>query len=114
MITESNRAIELLEEILLWMKYDYLETKKKLLEILDTDEKKTAYELSDGINSGRSIAREIGVGNKTIGNWWKKWFEAGLIEQTEKYRGGQYKKLCSLTKMGIKLSEKEEGNNENE
>jgi len=41
-MSKNNRIIELLEEILLWMKYDYLETKKKLIKALDSDEKKNS------------------------------------------------------------------------
>ena len=102
---KNDKIIELLDEILLWMKYDYLDTKRKLIETLDTEDKIIAYELSDGYRSTNDIAQYVDVSHQTVYNWWNKWFEFGLIEQTEKYGGGRYKRLCSLTKMGIKVPE---------
>jgi len=67
--------------------------------------KKIAYELSDGERSSRDIAKIIKPSHTTVGNWWDKWFKLGLVEQTEKYGGSQYTRLCSLTKMGIKMPE---------
>jgi len=104
-MTEENAVINLLEEILLWMKYDYLDAKRKLLEVLDTEKKIIAYELSNGERSVRDISKFAGVHFTTIGDWWNKWFEDDLMVQTEKYGGSRYKRLCSLTKIGIKIPE---------
>ena len=101
----NEKSIELLEEILLWTKYDYTETKRKMLEHLNSNDKKIAYELSNGENSQNYIEKFVSVSQKTISSWWKKWFELGLMEQTEKYRGSRYKRLISLTKMGIPIPE---------
>ena len=108
-MSEKDKVVELLEEILLWMKYDYLETKKKLLNTLDSEGKIIAYELSDGERSVRDISKYAGVHFTTISDWWNKWFEDGLMLQTEKYGGSRYKRLCSLTKLGIKILDIEEG-----
>jgi len=101
----KERTIELLEEILLWTKYDYSATKQKMLQHLDTDDKIIAYQLSDGENSTYDIEKKFSLTAMTISNWWSRWFQAGLVEQTEKYGGGRYKRLISLTKMGIKVPE---------
>lgn len=101
----KDRTIELLEEILLWTKYDYSEIKQKMIEYLDTDDKKIAYQLSDGENSTYDIEKKVSVTAMTVSNWWNRWFEAGIVEQTEKYGGGRYKRLISLTKMGIPIPE---------
>jgi len=99
----NEKSNELLEEILLWTKYDYLATKQKMIEHLDTDDKKIAYQKSNGERSSRDIAKLVSVSYKTIQKWWKKWFDLGLMEQTEKYGGSRYKQLISLTKMGIPI-----------
>lgn len=104
-MSNNEIIIELLEEILLWTKYDYTTTKQKMLQHLNTDNKRVAYQLSDGDNSRKYIAGKVGVSDQTISNWWKEWFEFGLTEQTEKYGGGRYKRLISLTKMGIPVPE---------
>ena len=101
----KDRTIELLEEILLWTKYDYSETKQKMIEHLDTDEKKIAYQLSDGEKSTRDISKKAGVHFTTIADWWRSWFKLELMEQTEKYGGSRYKRFISLTKMGIPIPE---------
>ena len=73
----------------------------EMLEHLNTDEKKIAYQLSDGERNSRDIAEIVGVSHMTIRQWWNKWFELDFIEQTEKYGKGRYKRLISLSKMGI-------------
>lgn len=113
-MSEKDNIVEQLEEILLWMKYDYLETRKKLREILDTPDKILVYELSNGDRSTREIAKYVSVTFRTIAQWWNRWFDAGLMAQTEKYGGSRYKRLCSLTKMGIKIPEKIEEPKEDE
>lgn len=101
----QDRTTELLEEILLWTKYDFSETKQKMLENLDTDDKKITYQLSNGEKSSRDLSSFVSVSHSTIFRWWKEWFELGLVEQTEKYGGGRYKRLISLTRMGIPVPE---------
>jgi len=108
MIMSRDKTIELLEEILLWTKYDYTETKQTLIEQLDTDDKKIAYQLSDGEKSTHDIAKLITASQKSVSRWWQKWFELELMEQTEKYGGGRYKRLISLIKMGIPIPENPE------
>ena len=100
-MTEQNRTIELLEEILLWTKYDFLEMKQLMIDELDTDEKRIAYQLSDGENSTAQIASVIPVSQMTISNWWRNWLELGIVKQTEKYGGRRRKRLISLAEMGI-------------
>ena len=104
-MNKEDTIIELLNEILLWMKYDYLDTKNRLKLNLDSEEKIIAYELSTGENSTYDISKKISVSATTVSNWWSKWFDEGIMEQTEKYGGNRYKKLCSLTKFGIKIPE---------
>ena len=104
-MSNNEIIIELLEEILLWTKYDYAETKRKMLVHLNTDEKKIAYQLSDGEKSTRYISKKAGVHFSTIADWWKSWFKLELMEQTEKYSGSRYKKLASLLIMGIPVPE---------
>lgn len=82
-----------------------LKQKKILIETLDNDDKIIAYELSNGERSTRDIEEHVNVSFNTVSRWWNKWFEEGLMEQTAKYGGSRYKRLCSLTKLGIKIPE---------
>lgn len=75
-----DRIIELLEEILKWIGFEGNQrVKEVLLDELDTDAKKIAYELSDG-RSSPDIAKEVDVTDKTIRDWWKKWVKRRIAE----------------------------------
>ena len=76
-----------------------------MLDNLDTDEKKIAYQLSDGDRSTRNISKQADVHFSTIAKWWNTWYKLDIMEQTEKYRGSRFKRLISLTKMGIPIPE---------
>ena len=108
-MNNEEKIIELLEEILIWTKYDYSDIKLKMQKHLDTDDKKIAYQLSNGERSRRDISTFVSVSHSSIYRWWNEWFELGLVEQTEKYGGGRYKRLISLTRMGIPVPEIPEG-----
>lgn len=102
-MVEKDRTAELLEEILKWTKFNAMQLKAVLLEELDADEKKLVYENSDGDRSSRDIAKLANVSYKTVQHYWKSWSEIGIVEATEKYRGGRFKKLCSLVELGIAI-----------
>ena len=54
-----------------------------------------AYELSDGVNSTRDIARLVGVDQKTISTWWRTWEENyGVVEKVGVR--GQFRKRYTL------------------
>lgn len=102
-MVNKDKTTELLEEILKWTKFNAMQLKTVLLEKLDTDEKKLIYENSNGDRSSRDIAKLANVSYKTVQNYWKSWSEMGILEATEKYRGGRFKKLCSLVELGIAI-----------
>ncbi len=100
-MVEKDRTTELLEEILKWTRFNAMQLRAILLEELDTDEKKLIYENSDGERSTREIGRMAKTSHATVQNYWKEWAAMGIVEATEKYGGGRFKKLCSLVELGI-------------
>ncbi len=55
-----------------------------------------AYELSDGVRSTRDIARQLGVDQKTVSNWWRHWHEVSKIVEKAGKRG-QFRARYSLS-----------------
>lgn len=86
----NDKINELLEEILKWQ---VLQGKKILREfipkLLDNDDKKCVYEMTDGINTSREIEKSVNVTYRTISNWWNEWYSYGILEK----KGKKEKKL---------------------
>jgi hypothetical protein len=60
-----------------------------------------AYELTDGNNSTRDIGALVGVDQKTISTWWRKW--AAGYHIVEKFgRRGQFRKRYSLLELMVR------------
>jgi hypothetical protein len=92
-----------LREILKWMRFANISKLKETLETeLDTDEKKLAYENSDGVNGLKEVAVASGTPQDTIYTWWQKWFRLGLVTESET-RKGRMVKIVSLDDVGIKI-----------
>lgn len=101
-----------LREILKWIRFANISRLKETLEKeLDTDEKKLAYENSDGVNGLKEVSVESGAPLKTVANWWTKWFRLGLVAESET-RKGRMMKVISLDDVGIKIPKKTEGDQE--
>lgn len=101
-MNDNERMIELLAEAVRWLRFQSVEKADAAVgRLLDTDQKKMAFELADGVNSARGIAPQVGVTNATISNWWNEWAAAGILFEHNK----TYKKLFSLADLGIEKPE---------
>jgi len=95
-----------LKEILKWTRFANISKLKDILEKeLDTDEKKLAYEGTDGANGLKEASAVSGVPLPTVGMWWQKWFRLGLVTESEE-RKGRMMKIVSLDDVGIKIPKK--------
>ena len=102
----KNQTNELLKEILKWQRLQGVEYLKRKVdnEELFTDKKHIlVYYYSNGSRSSREIGKLAGVSFATVRNLWKKWIVAGIVEPTEKYKGGQHRRLFELYELGLKL-----------
>jgi len=96
-----------LRGILKWTRFANISKLKETLEKeLDTDEKKIAYENSDGENGLKELAAVSGAPLPTVGVWWQKWFRIGIVAESEE-RKGRMMKIASLDDVGIKIPKKE-------
>ncbi len=98
-----EKILSTLEEISKWTKFQGLEKFKDTInKVLKTDEERVTYELSNGINSSRDIAKQINVGKSTVILNWKRWQKIGIVEESEKYPG-RMRHLATLDEIGIEL-----------
>lgn len=77
---EEDSQTIVLKEILKWIKFGTMpQLKTVLTSILDTDQKKNVYQLSDGKRNICEIMKLTGIGsNHTIANYWKIWKKQNL------------------------------------
>jgi hypothetical protein len=95
-----------LKEILKWTRFANISKLKEVLEHeLDDDQKKLAYDNSDGKNGLREISAICGAHFRTLGGWWEKWNRLGLVTESET-RKGRMMKIATLDEIGIKVPKK--------
>jgi len=102
---QFNEMISLLREIVKWTKFQaWGKVKDVLLNLLDDDEKKIMYHLSDGKNSSRKIAERVSVGHTTIVRYWNEWANFNIVEPISVKGGGsRYKRMFELGDFGIEV-----------
>ena len=94
---------ELLREIARWSRFQNIgKLVDSLTTELDTDEKKLAFENTDGAKGIKEIAQACGAPQDTVYSWWKKWFRLGLVTESET-RKGRMTKIISLEDVWIKV-----------
>jgi len=100
---KMNENQRLLREIARWSRFQNMGRLKEVLAAeLDSDEKKLAYENTDGSKGIKEIAQACGAPQDTVYGWWKKWSRLGILESSES-REGRLAKICSLEDVGIKM-----------
>lgn len=90
----DNSSIKILKEILVWLRLQgiYLLDTALLPSLLDSEQKKKVYEMTDGSLSVNEISKRTGASVGSISNWWNQWHERGILLK----EGKRYKKLISL------------------
>lgn len=102
----QKRTVELLEELLKWLKMSIRPTIKKTFEEnIKTDTEKLVYELSNG-NSSPFIAKKAGIDSSTVRDYWQKWAEKGMMEICSDYKR-RYCRVLSLKELGIEVPDTE-------
>jgi transposase len=103
-MSEENEQIALLREIAKWLRFAGMKEVKSVLAFaLDTNQKRLVYHLSDGNNGSVEIARQSGVSDFTVRNYWKQWSKLGIVEAIKVRRGDRYKKAFDLEDFGMDI-----------
>jgi|WetSurMetagenome_2_1015567.scaffolds.fasta_scaffold34024_4 hypothetical protein len=99
----KEEEISLLREILKWIKFSSMpQAKAFLASILDTEQKKTVYQLSDGSKGIVEIGKLTGIkSTSTISNYWKAWEKQNLGSRIPVVGGERFKRDFDLEELGL-------------
>ena len=94
--------ISRLDEVLFWLRIAHRgSARAHFLEILDTPQKRQAYQLSDGNNTINAIMDATGVkSTATISGWWDQWLVQGIVRESSAHKGRK-QRVVDLSDLGI-------------
>jgi hypothetical protein len=103
---QNDEQTELLKEILKWIKFAGMKGVKDQVEAtLETDQKKTVYQLSDGSKTIADINKITGVSAGSISGYWQKWSRLALGQKIAVKGGDRFKRSFDLEDLGIEMPE---------
>jgi hypothetical protein len=99
---EVERIIELLQEMLKWVKFaGAREVRTVLMNILDTEQKRLIYHLSDGERGSVEIGKTVNASDSTVRRCWDSWMRLGIVEPLSVRGGIRYKKSFEMEDFGF-------------
>jgi len=97
-MSNEEKIIELLEEILKWERLQGIGAIREIIPtLLDKDEKRLAYEHTDGEKTVRDLEKLVKKDKATISRWWNSWYSQGILVK----KGNKYKNIISLSELGL-------------
>jgi DNA-binding transcriptional ArsR family regulator len=103
-MNNNDESTELLREILKWIRFSSIrEVRTVLMSILDTEQKRLIYHLSDGERGSIELGRQVGVSHTTVTRYWNSWKRLGIVESVRVRGGLRYKKLFELEDFGFSI-----------
>ncbi|MEM3429404.1 MAG: hypothetical protein QXL25_07790 [Candidatus Bathyarchaeia archaeon] len=103
-MSEKNleKIVELLQEILKWAKFaGAREVRTVLMSILDTEQKRLVYHLTDGEHGSVEIGNIANVSDRTVRRYWESWARLGIVEPLNVRGGVRYKRSFQLEDFGF-------------
>jgi hypothetical protein len=102
-VQPKETELSVLKEILRWVKFSGMkEVKAILTSALDTDHKRTVYQMSDGSKAIADIGKAVGIkSSSTIFKLWKQWLKLGLGESIPVKGGDRFKRSFDLEDFGF-------------
>jgi hypothetical protein len=100
-----QKIADSLRELVTWTQLIGYSTVKQTLEtVLDSNEKRLVYHLTDGQRSVAEIQEMTGVNARFISEWGREWERIGIVEQshTSKIRGRR-QRVFDLAAFGISV-----------
>ncbi len=105
MSDKQDEQIRLLGEILKWMKFTGMKSVRDVLNtVLDTEQKKIVYHMSDGTRGMVEVGKAAGIGSTaTISRYWGVWSKQGIGEFVSVKGGDRFKRTFDLEELGMEL-----------
>jgi hypothetical protein len=93
--------LQRLDEILFWLRASsFSSVRKHLEEVLDSEDKRRAYQLTDGVNTMADIRNHVDVAHGTLQAWWTDWEAKGIVRESPQ-RKGRKQRLIDLKAIGL-------------
>lgn len=110
MTDQNETELSVLKEILKWVRFSGMKGAREQLEsVLDSEQKKLVYQLSDGSRGIVEIGKVTGIAStSTISRYWKTWSKMGFGEYIAVRGGDRFKKSFDLEEIGIEAPAFEE------
>ena len=100
----ESEQTELLREILKWIRFSGIrQVRTVLMDILNTEQKRLIYNLSDGERGSIDIGKYAGVSHSTVTRYWDSWKRLGIVEPVPVRGGLRYRKLFELEDFGFSI-----------
>lgn len=98
--------LDVLKEILRWVKFSGMkEVRTILTTVLDDNQKRVAYQLSDGTRGTVEIGKSVGIkSTATVSKLWKQWVKLGLGESISVKGGERFRRSFDLEDFGIEVN----------
>lgn len=97
-----EEILSTLQEILKWVKFSGVEeVRAVLMKVLDTEQKRLIYNLSDGAHGSVEIGRAANVSDRTVRRYWDTWSRLGLAQPVAVRGGIRLKKSFELEDFGF-------------
>ncbi len=105
MTDKEDEQIRLLGEILKWTKFAGMKGVREVLSsVLDTEQKKIAYQLSDGNRGMVEIGKAVGISStSTMSRYWSSWSKLALGDYVSVKGGDRFKRTFDLEELGFEL-----------
>lgn len=102
--TVDYQIVDLLKEILKWIRFSNIrEVRTVLMSILDTEQKRLIYKLSDGKRGSIEIGKTAKVGASTVRRYWQSWARLGIMEPVSVRGGLRYERIFELEDFGFAI-----------
>jgi len=100
----EDEILAVLKEILKWNRFTGLENARlELRRVLDTEQKRVIYHLSDGGSTSTEIAKKSGVSDFTVRKYWSDWNKRGIVDPLSVRGGKRFKKSFELEDLGLMI-----------
>ncbi len=100
----NEEILIILKEILKWIKFTAIkEVRTVLTSVLDTEQKRMIYHLSDGKHGTIEIKNLVNISGSTVRRYWEAWFRLGIVEPIAVRGGIRYKKSFNLEDFGFNI-----------
>jgi hypothetical protein len=98
----NEEILTTLKEMLKWVKFTGVkEVRTVLMNVLDTEQKRMIYHLSDGEHGTIEIGKLARVSDATVRQYWKTWSRLGIMEPMAVKGGTRYKKSFDIEDFGF-------------